>query len=102
MVSHAHEPASDLAAPPSRAPRGPRFRLATQLIAAIVAATLLAGGAVGAVTVNQARAVLRDDVQRRSQAAAELAADYTANYVADAQNAALLLAARADLRRAVA
>src|SRR3954452_20183636 len=75
--------------------------LGVRLVAVVLGAVLVAGGAVGSVAVLQARAALRGDILSASQAAADMAAAQTAVYVADTRTNVLLLANRLDVQRAI-
>ena len=76
-------------------------RLGVQLVSSIVATALLAGVGVAALTINQARDTLRDQILNTNLAAADIAAAHAANYVTDIQASVLSLAARRDIQFAV-
>ena len=82
--------------PPSR----PRHRLATQLVALVVLATLLSGTGVGVLAIGHARQALRDEILHSGLATADLAASVAAGYMSDAQADVRDLAESSDLRRA--
>ncbi|MCX6032833.1 MAG: PAS domain S-box protein [Chloroflexi bacterium] len=79
----------------------PRFGLALRLSGLIVLVALIAGGSVGAALIENSRTVLREHVLESNLAAADLAAQFAANYVEGAETNVHLFAARPLFIRAV-
>src|SRR5689334_6202603 len=76
--------------------------LASRLVGLIIVVGLLAGSLVGIVAIQQTRSAMRDEILRRSLAAADLASALTAEYFDQIEADARELAARPGVQRAVA
>ena len=86
---------------PNTFPTRPRFGLALRLIGLIVLVALVAGGLVGAVLIENSRSAIREHILESNLAAADLAAQFAANYVEGAETNVRQFAARPLFLRAV-
>lgn len=78
-----------------------RFGLVTQLIILVILIAILIGGTLGVVLTNASANSLKQEILRNNLTHADLAAQYTSNYIKVVQAHVKVFALRPDIRQAV-